>query len=232
MNNFILMKSFLLIISIALISNINNQQDSKEYDLHLLACAAVSKKIVEVEDELNDFKHAVTLFSKKINHDEDHTRNFVNLLILNNCVKSINNEIASQIIEQKGKTGELDASFLKLLQIRNTYNMYLGYDAEDKKALFEELGKVKEGLKLISDMLNKMGDGGQGQYKGIPQSRQEKRQQQTQETENSRGFLETFYLVIVTITTDNPIIVIGIMIILLVNILGNCRIRRKKVKAN
>ena len=223
------MKSFFLILSISFISYINNQQDSKEFDLHLLACAAVSKKIVEVEDELNDFKHTVTLFSKKINHDEDHTRNFVNLLILNNCVKSINNEIASQIIEQKGKTGELDASFLRLLQVKNTYNMYLGLDADDKKVLFEDLGKVKEGLKLISEMLNKMGD---GPNKGKPQSRQEKRQQQTYETENSRGFLETFYLVIVTIITENPIIVIGIMIILLINILGNCKIRRKKVKAN
>lgn len=154
----------MVIMNIAIILCQDEDEERTIKHISILACAALAKKMTEVSSEMKKFEKLVGLFSERINYEPEQTRNFVNLLILNHCFKSITFEAAGSLIKERAETKDIGTSHLKLLKLDSCYDEYINMDNEEKRVLFKELGEIKDHLKGLSDTL---GDISKGDYQKL-----------------------------------------------------------------
>lgn len=218
------------------------EPNSPDTNVKILACAAVNKKLLETPELHNQFNNVVSKFSKRINHDDSQTKNFVNLLLLNKCSHNIDFNLASDIIKERAETGTINVKYTDLVELNHTWNDYISLTDEHKKELFTELGQIKEILRGLTDTIGnldndltnankKTGDN----FDKIGRNAELNNKNTNKEELNNSLFsnLKTFYYnIIMTIllaVRDNFFILFGIFLISAITVLSNVRIRRKKV---
>jgi len=231
------------------INSFNLDDESSIQQISTLACSAVAKKMTESQEHLAQFMHSVKLFSEKIKYDFDQTKNFVNLIILNNCFKEMDYETAGTIIKQRAETKNIDTKWLKFLKIDSCFEDYNSLDNDQKKALFTELGDIKEHLKGLSENLGEAnkasfeekssGDSGSS-HKNTKNS-ERKRKQNIEENDDASNqkssniivfIMQVFAVFIGTIMTlameNIYMLIITIMLVFLVSLLGQKRLKKVK----
>lgn len=220
------------IISNILIIRINSID--KNSNIKVLACAAVNKKMLEIPQLVNKFDVIVKKFKKRINHDDAQTQNFVNLLLLNKCNNDIDLNLASKIIKERAETGSISDKYISVIDLDNTWDNYISLTDEDKKILFSELSVVKETLKDLTDSMNSMGGDNNYRSNNINNNIDK---DNSNNLLNSPGyiiseFINMWYNILISFIFylyDNTAIIAGILIISLISVLSNVKVRRKKI---
>lgn len=133
-----------------------SDDDKQMKNISMLACAALTKKMLEVPKDVKTFNEISQKFSEKIKYDIDQTKNFVNLVLLNNCFNKITFEQAGTIIKERAETKTVNPSHLALLNLENSFDDYNNLEQEEKKELFKELAEVKDILRGISDSMGEI----------------------------------------------------------------------------
>lgn len=205
-------------------------QNETEASIKMLACAAVSKKMAYHSDLMEIFNIATKKFSDRINHDTEQTKNFVNLLILNHCNKVIDFSTASNIIKQRADKGDIDASYLSLLGVKTVFEDYISLTDDEKRDLFKDLAVIKEQLKGLSDSISKLGAEARGGSAGGNDFGSKASDSEFDILKAISNMLNFYKEIIKKAFTENTIIFIGIVLVFVITSLGNCKIRRKKVK--
>lgn len=238
-----------ILVIIKSINSFNIEDESSLQQISTLACSAIAKKMTESEDHLSKFLEQVKLFSERIKYDFDQTKNFVNLIILNNCFKEMDYETAGVIIKQRAETKNIETKFLKYLKVESAFEDYSSLDNDKKKELFSELGEVKEHLKGLSDNLGDVNKASQEANKnsGEPVSSKqgerrrkpnidENNDQDNQKSSNIIVFIMQILAVfmgnIMNLAMENILMLsITITLVFLVSLLGQKRLKKvKKVK--
>lgn len=257
-----MVKLCILIVIISTIINLSycfgeNEEQTMKH-ISVLACAALAKKMTEVPTELKKFEYLVQVFAERIQYEPEQTRNFVNLLILNNCYKTLSFDDAGVIIKERAETKNVSASHLKYLDLDNCYESYVQLDNEQKKELFQELAEIKELLKGLSESLGDITKGDYGKIakeamkakssadkaekKTVKSKSNESKTKTTNESEEESslfGFIIQFFYItfigIVGLISQNIyIFVIAIVLAVLLSLLSKKRLKKKvkKEKSN
>ena len=219
------------------------EQHSPDTNVKILACAAVNKKLLETPELYSEFNNIVSKFSKRINHDDAQTKNFVNLLLLNKCNLNIDFNLASDIIKERAETGTINIIHTELVELKHTWNDYISLSDEKKKELFVQLGEIKEVLKGLTDSIGNLDNDLNAANKktGSVDEKTTTRNANVNNKKNdnsdiSGNFFENliqfYYNILSTIILsikDNFFILFGIFLISAITVLSNVRIRRKKV---
>lgn len=228
----------------------DNENDMAN-QVSILACAAIAKKMIEVPSSAEKFSDLVLLFSERIQYEPEQTKNFVNLLILNNCFKKIDVEQAGDIIKERAETKDVNEKWIDLLSLDDSFNQYSALDVEEKKNLFGELAEIKEHLRGLSDSL---GDIQKGDFSKISNNaaaaakasknkennKKKKDNENPSDTAQTPGFFSVlfnifqfFILYFVKIVLDNIyILALALLLALLVSLLGKKRLRKKTKKTD
>lgn len=218
-----------------------NSEDSMR-QITVLACAAIAKKMVETPSENKKFEETSKKFSTRINYEIDQTKNFVNLLLLNNCYKKLDMEIASQVIKERAESKDVNTKYIHYLNLDGVYNDYNSLDNEEKKNLFQELAEIKEHLKGLSDNLNDLskGTGSEQQTQKSPNQKKKTQKSETKdgsnENSNQQGFI-TLMIELFKFTLSNifsfvfeNIYIVGLAVVLalMFSLFGKKRVRKIK----
>jgi hypothetical protein len=251
---------FIILLALSIIKLFNcfgeNDEQTMKH-ISVLACAALAKKMTEVPTELKKFDKLVELFAERIQYEPEQTRNFVNLLILNNCFKSLSFDDAGVIIKERAETKSVSASHLKYLDLDNCYESYTKLDNDQKKELFQELAEIKELLKGLSESLGDITKGDYGKIakeamKGKSSSettdKKASSSSSTSKTKNSESksnsteeevsmfgfFFQFIYVTFIGVSnliSDNSyIFVIAIVLAVLFSLLSKKRLKKKVKK--
>lgn len=247
---------YTLLLIFNFIKIILTDDDKQMKNISMLACAALTKKMLEIPKEVKIFNDVSQKFSEKIKYDIDQTKNFVNLVLLNNCFNKITFEEAGTIIRERAETKTVNPSHLSLLNLENSFDEYNSLEQEEKKELFKELAEVKDILRGISDSMgeiedklaSKNTDKGDSQNKPKSQSKGKNNKEELNRKKTSNenndsneepsllyNFAKTYLFIVlsfVNLLYEN-IFIVGFCFILiaLFSLLGKRRLR-KKIKTN
>jgi hypothetical protein len=206
----------------------SNSQSETEASIKMLACAAISKKMLQFPDLMDIFNDMSVKFAKRINHDAEQTKNFVNLLLLNKCNKNIDFATASDIIKQRADKGDIEPKYIGLLELKHVFNDYISLDDEQKRTLFQELAQVKESLRGLTDSISKMGIDESLKKPNTGGADKSRAQDDGSFITGIFRFIFSFFEIARIVIRENFVLFIGVFLILLISFLGNCKIRRKK----
>ena len=238
--NFLFLFSYIL--KVAYTFDVNDEASMRQ--ITVLACAAIAKKLVDVPSENAKFEEASRMFSTRINYELEQTRNFVNLLLLNNCYKKLDMQVASEIIRERAESKDVNEKYLQYLNVDKVYNEYIELENEEKKALFQELAEIKEHLKGLSDNLGDLTKGIGATPSNSKTTANSKikpgHQKATKEEKEARGFftliIDLFKFTIISTLSFifENIYIIGLATVLaiLFSLLGRKRVRKVKKQNN
>ena len=241
------MNIFLIFSLFFLSSQADTEKDKTVQHISILACAAISKRLSEVPSENAKFIKLVQQFSEKINYEEEQTRNFVNLLLLNNCYSKITFMEAGEIIKERAETKNVSTKHIKYLNVEGSFANYETLNNDEKKNLFIELGEIKELLKGLSESI---GDISKGDYSKFTDTKsknkdlidkkardnKEKKTNSEKDEDEEIGFftliLKTMIIIFASIVglvyEYSYLFLIGFALVILVNLAGTKRLRKKK----
>lgn len=112
-------------------------QQSFKNDEAIKTCVQIKIKMFENQENIINFNDTSKKFSDKIGHDIEQTKNFVDLLMLSNCLKKI--KLHPKFI--------LDSNlidFVDLFDIKNLFDIYDKFDNDEKKMLIKDFDQIKE----------------------------------------------------------------------------------------
>lgn len=147
---FIFIAIFLAVLFNLTICEKEKQQTVK--NIPALACTALVKRMTKTQSEKTKFNNIVNSFIQVIKQDVEYIRSFVNLLILNHCLKTINIEDAGVIIKESTEK-DFNSSNFKHLNLDNCFRDFVKLDTNEKNHLYEEIGEVKKQLRELSQNL-------------------------------------------------------------------------------
>jgi len=131
----------------------------EEYRSKVLACAAIGRKLMESKSDQKMLIGTINRFTEIINYEFNESKNFVNLLLLRNCVNSMPGDVSLLVIKERAERKDIDNRYLEYLNLNNLYRDYVTLTPDGKRELFIQLDALKEELKQLSVILEKIKNG-------------------------------------------------------------------------
>lgn len=229
-----LLQSSLLIITV--ITTISSQQQLSEQaqkEVKLLACAAISRKFLELRSFNLEFQDTIMKFSQQLKQERDNTKNFVHLLHMQNCFKDIPFELAASIIKDKADKKDLHESHLKYLNYENCYDDYVSMTPEKRTELFDRMKYIKDQLSAMSNSFKGNANSGRQADSGKARNAPEADRQENQDVHSAWEFFSRVFQQMSPFVQENIFFLSGVVItLLLVFAISLCKSgSKKKVKS-
>lgn len=196
-----------------------NSQDQK-IDVKLLSCAYISKLLYEDDNIRSIYANNINTLSSKIGIDSEKANVFFNLLILNQCTKSIKEEQAKKVINIKNQGGEISKEYLKLFKLNTLLDEYFNLNQDEKNELFQNLGRIKEGLSAMSNYIDDDDDSEKGFNKSEDKSSQ-----------NKSSLFSTLSYLFMELIVNNPVMLMILISVSVFNLVSGmkCKVKRRKL---
>lgn len=192
-------------------------QDQK-IDAKLLSCAYISKLLYEDDSIKSIYANNINILSSKVGIDSEKSNVFLNLLILNQCTKSIKEEQAKKVINIKNQGGEISKEYLKLFKLNTLLDEYFNLNQDEKNELFQNLGRIKEGLSAMSN------------YMDDDDSEKSFSKNEDKPTQNKSSLFSTLSFLFMELIVNNPVMLMILISVSVFNLVSGmkCKVKRRK----